>query len=618
MGNKGRRFVGRIIYLLFLLLMSGRGAWAQEKGVQELDSLEKLARKYYRSDLDSSRYFADKIQASAIEQKNFEKVAWALNWKAICFLKNGLSDSVSLYLEKCIAYCEANGVDEVKGKARLNQAINFLQKGDYEAGAKSGMQALRHFEKIGDTLGSAHARYNTGLNYHRMDRFEEAKALYDEALPIYLERGGVLDRANTLNAIGAIWKVWEELDSALVFHEKAVAEKLAVKAWAYCGAEYSNIASIWEQKGEMEKAEENYTRSYKAYAAIGDLRGTALVAGNLSKFKLVTNDWDSAVYYGKISAEFAVDSDDRFLLSQSHKRLSEAYRAQGKYKEALFHIQAYDSIHGQISSAEVQRNVDELHIQYETEKREKELLNERYLSQRKSFWLIGSVAGILGLIVAILFLYRSEQEKKKRLVVAAQIGLEAERNRISMDLHDHIGAELTIITSRLDAQAFRMQDQEVGGKLAKLADQAREASSQLRETIWSARSTSVSLEQFCLKVREFSVRILAESPLVLESECVGQVDLAPAQALDLFRVVQEGIHNAQKYSGAKTIRFLAKMEGANLVLVVSDDGQGFSQATITPGYGLTNMRERIIQLGGEFTIESGAGTTIHIRVPVKA
>lgn len=582
-----------------------------------LDSLEMCARRTYRNDLDSSRYFARQVRRLAVEGEVYEKVAWADNWTAICFIKNGLSDSVTYYLDRCIAYCEQYRVDEVKGKAHLNQAINQFQLGAYEEAVIRGLRALRHFEKIGDTLGTAHAFYNTGLSYFRLEKYEQAQDLYAKALPIYREKGGVLDRANTLNAIGSVWTAKSQSDSALHYHQMAVAEKMAVNAWAYCGSEYANIAAIYEEEKQFDEAVRYYMRSFKAHRAIGDLRGEGLVAGNLSGFKLDANELDSAIYYAKISAEFAATTDDRLLYEQSHFRLSRAYFVQGKYKEAYYHDALHDSIREVIADAEVRKNVDELYIQYETEKREKELAQERYKSQRKSFWLIGSVAGIFGLLVAILLVIRSEREKKKRLLMKARASLEAERNRISMDLHDHLGAELSVITSRLDAQAFRAGEAADREILTTLANQAREANSQLRETIWSVRSTEVSLEQFCMKVREFAQRMLAESGARFEQRSEGSLDLTPVQALGLFRVVQEGINNARKYSGASNIRFEVVRTAGELYLQLSDDGRGFSPKEVKAGYGLQNMRERIEGLSGRLEFLHVGGTTLKIFIPLK-
>lgn len=605
-------------YVLPLLLLGAMGQYSSLTAQSRLDSLEQVARALYGADIDSSRAVARTVLGEAESVEDHGKVAWALNWIGICFLKNGLSDSVRHYLDECVTYSQAHNVEDILGKARLNQSINAHQMGDYERSVTMGLEALAQFEQQDDPLGIAHAYYNTGLSYQRMDRMETARDFYYKALPLYEEHGGILNRANNLNAIGSYWTTQMESDSALKYHEAAVAVKLSVGAWAYCGAEYSNMAAIFEQTGDSAQAEDYYGRSFRAYEAIGDLRGASLVASNLSNFKYFAEDWDSAIYFGEMGLEIADTTSDRFLLSYSHQRLARAYEAMGDFEQAFFHDQLYDSLQLLITGAEVQKNIDELHVQYETEKREKELAKERVVSQRKTFWLIGSGVGLLALLGVFGLWFRSEREKKRRLVAQARIDLESERNRISMDLHDHLGAELTILTSRLDTQAFKAQDPQVGDALEALAQQTREANAQLRETIWSVRSTSVTLDQLALKIREFGERLLAESPLKLQIRTEGEAILGPAVALDLFRVLQEAIHNAHKYSGGSQVELEVVGDGNQLWVSLKDDGKGFAAGEIEAGYGLSNMEERIRNLGGTFHLDSRSGTAISISLPLKA
>ena len=90
-------------------------------------------------------------------------------------------------------------------------------------------------------------------------------------------------------------------------------------------------------------------------------------------------------------------------------------------------------------------------------------------------------------------------------------------------------------------------------------------------------------------------------------------------ALCLFRIVQEGLNNVVKHSGAREARVtLTGINGA-LLLTIADSGRGFD-ATVTTmgGVGLASMRERVHLIGGELTVTSdpGRGTTIGVRAPV--
>jgi signal transduction histidine kinase len=91
-------------------------------------------------------------------------------------------------------------------------------------------------------------------------------------------------------------------------------------------------------------------------------------------------------------------------------------------------------------------------------------------------------------------------------------------------------------------------------------------------------------------------------------------------ALALFRVLQEGLHNAEKYSGSEKVIVTLSSAGNTLHLSIVDDGVGFDVdgALERGGLGLTSMRERLRLLGGSFEIRSrrGGGTKIEACVPL--
>jgi signal transduction histidine kinase len=91
--------------------------------------------------------------------------------------------------------------------------------------------------------------------------------------------------------------------------------------------------------------------------------------------------------------------------------------------------------------------------------------------------------------------------------------------------------------------------------------------------------------------------------------------------LSLFRVLQEALNNAMKYSGVKRIEVRLREASGELQLEVSDSGKGFDveAALQGKGLGLTSMRERIRLVSGTIAIQSKpmAGTIIHVRVPLE-
>lgn len=198
---------------------------------------------------------------------------------------------------------------------------------------------------------------------------------------------------------------------------------------------------------------------------------------------------------------------------------------------------------------------------------------------------------------------------------------EAERRRLARELHDGIGQILTALKQQLDvveqsaaslpvAAHSRLRD------AAELAAQAlqetRELSRLLRPQILDDLGLEPALRWL---TRTFSER----NGVALEVDLVGLDRRLPAEVETLaFRVVQEALNNVAKHAGASRGQVLARREGAELTLVVADDGKGFEpDAPDNGGSGLRGMRDRVELFGGRIEIGSrpGLGTRIAARVP---
>ena len=98
-------------------------------------------------------------------------------------------------------------------------------------------------------------------------------------------------------------------------------------------------------------------------------------------------------------------------------------------------------------------------------------------------------------------------------------------------------------------------------------------------------------------------------------------ELSPGAALCLYRIAQEALGNAAKYSAAKKVEVRLTRADGRVRLSVSDDGVGCAPDQIgkSGGLGVINMRERVLQLTGTFEFDSapGRGTTVRVEVPFR-
>jgi len=203
---------------------------------------------------------------------------------------------------------------------------------------------------------------------------------------------------------------------------------------------------------------------------------------------------------------------------------------------------------------------------------------------------------------------------------------ETERGRISRELHDRLGQDLTGL--KLGLQLVRKLDplapsvQENVGKLEQLADGLMRDIHRLAWELHPAALDDLGLEA---AMRQYTAEWSENNrvPVDFHSDDVAAPRLPLQIETTLYRITQEALTNVTRHANAKRVSVLLERRPGHVSLIVEDDGSGFDtgfQASAAQGkLGLLGMRERVTLAGGTLEIEStpGVGTTIFVRVPLK-
>ena len=207
-----------------------------------------------------------------------------------------------------------------------------------------------------------------------------------------------------------------------------------------------------------------------------------------------------------------------------------------------------------------------------------------------------------------------------RRLIEAQ---EAERTRIARELHDDINQRLAMLAISLETAKQALPNSEA--KASSLLDEAGSRVSTLESDIQalSHRLHSSKLEYLGLEAAasSFCKELSEHQNVKIDFRCEGvPEDLSSEVSLCLFRVLQEALHNAAKYSGVNEFEVSLTGSAHEIKLKVHDAGAGFDARIASNGHGLglSSMRERLKLVNGELTIntEPRRGTTVLARVPV--
>ncbi|GAB5519165.1 MAG: sensor histidine kinase [Rhodothermales bacterium] len=233
-----------------------------------------------------------------------------------------------------------------------------------------------------------------------------------------------------------------------------------------------------------------------------------------------------------------------------------------------------------------------------------------------------SITALLGIIIGAVRYVSVRKWKARVRALETEKRLQDERERISRDLHDHVGAQLTGLASGLDlVQRYTARNQpEKGEELIHfLRGEARQTMSQLRSTIYALQHTEVDSASFADQLRRYvgdQSRYIGETKLTFAYEGDHPHTLSPSVMLHLFRIAQEAIQNAIKHAEAQHIAVALITRPDGLSLTVTDDGSFKPPETGgdgLSGYGLANMRTRAEAMGATFDLDATEhGTRIEV------
>ncbi len=230
---------------------------------------------------------------------------------------------------------------------------------------------------------------------------------------------------------------------------------------------------------------------------------------------------------------------------------------------------------------------------------------------------MGLFAGC-GLFVAIclyLLIQLVSQAKAHRLV-------QAERDRIARDIHDDLGSRLTQLL--LAGEVAQIQSAPANGApLAQMCDGARNILATIDELVWIVNSQRDNLDDFVIYVCKYAQVFLESSAIRCRfavPEELPAKSLSQLMRRNLFLALKEALNNAAKHSEATELTMGIELNGSDLKLVVADNGCGFDATQASRDRnGLTNMKLRMAEIGGECRLASrpGEGCQVTFQVPLK-
>lgn len=195
-----------------------------------------------------------------------------------------------------------------------------------------------------------------------------------------------------------------------------------------------------------------------------------------------------------------------------------------------------------------------------------------------------------------------------------------ERNRLAREIHDTLAQEFAGILLHLEAANGLDGGVHAAECLAQARELAKSGLEDARRMLLELRPKSLEGAQLSDALRQLAARFSRDCGIHCTFRTSGRSLKLPEEIEnELYRVAQEALCNVRKHSRAVSVAILLNHRSSGVVLVIKDNGQGFSmnqRQARAQGFGLPSMRERANRLGGKMDVNTGQGTGTEIRMSV--
>ena len=477
----------------------------------------------------------------------------------------------------------------------------------------------KNFSKAGMVYG--------GLGYNLKAKNLE-KALY------YMRKGiKLLEDTNDLERINPVYDNYGVLlsmsnnnDSALYYQKKSLSIKKQLKDSVGLGYGYANIANTFAEKRNFILAKKYVDSSSIIRNKIADNYGITVNYVQKAEIFVLEKKYNEAIEDFKTCARLSQKYKYKHLEQYCYQNISKCYVELKDYKNAFDYKEKFQIVKDSADNIIINAKVEELQIEFETEKKEKllaeakvDLLAKEAKIKKRTTFLISALAlafllGLIGFLV-----YKQQRLKNKQLVkenelrqalikIENQNNLQEQRLAISKDLHDNIGSQLTFIISSLDnLKYFEFTKDKLYTKFDSIGTFTRSTITDLRDTIWAMNKEAITFEDLKTRTTNF-IEAAKTSLLGITFEFnypknTDEVTLNSLQGIDVYRIIQEAVNNAVKHAEATKIIVNFELIKNTLEVSISDNGKGFDKETIEAGNGLASMKKRAQEINANLSIE---------------
>ena len=585
---------------------------------------------YYRNTSTDSAFYYGGL-ALGISQKNKNKLGEAQAYNDLGILHYGLAEyskALEVY-EKSLKIRQS--LKDSSGIASLHNKIGLVYQNTFkmDSAITHATKALKIYEARNNIRYAAVLKNNIANIYKGLKQYKKALEAHLELAELNKELNDAKALVKSYNNIANAYLHLTDTVNSTLYYKKGIELAKINNFKTGLAALYNNYGSLLQSKGEYGKALKSLEESLRLRQELDDRFGIAsssIRIGGLYLDMKAFNKVERNLRLGlKLSEEFNANE----LKVEAYDKLAYYYAYQNKTDSVIHYRELFKTLKDSLYSKQVLNEIANVQEKYNASEREKEILGQRADIAEKELNLNKKNTQLIGLIILAIAIsllgymlfkqqklkneqLKKESELKEALVkIETQNKLQEQRLRISRDLHDNIGAQLTFIISSIEnlQYGFKIKNKKLNSKLLSISAFTKDTIYELRDTIWAMNKNVIYLEDLETRISNFIDKAdMFSNNLTFEFKIDKSIDKSEAftsvKGMNIYRIIQEAINNAIKYAEASMIKVDILKQDKNIQFKITDNGKGFEKNNLKKGNGLNNMKKRAKEIGADIDIDS--------------
>ena len=527
---------------------------------------------------------------------------------AILYHKNGLEIALKMKLESELIY-----------KMHLKLGVLYRKKGDFSNALSSDINALKIAETLSDTSKIGTGNNSIGIDYYRMGEYEKALSYFNSG---FTYRSLVADSSGMADSYYNIGMLYDDMGNSKLcrlFYLKALDLFTKINITDGIADAYNGLAGMYYREKKIDSVSFFALKAFEIYESSGNKEMVSFMSINIANLYNMQGKYTEALQIIRKGIAIAEEVGLVSQLRQGYKALSETYAYMGDYKNAYLNYQTFSVYRDSVFNIEKAHSFDELMAKYQTEKKERLLiqkeaelslqnfLTDRNRNQRNMFIVLSAL--VLMMLGMLLWRYR---DKKRMTIILDRQNEELKQTNatkdkffsiISHDLRTPVSS-FQRLSASIEQSFDKIDTDTLKGYISELNRSSKNIHGLLGNLLQWAMSQSgrLSPEKKPIDINAFLKDVITkDTPLAQEKDIRIETSLKEgvhviADAMMVETVIRNVLSNAIKFSPeGSSVKINSIVTDKKVIIRIGDQGKGMNEEDVKK---LFRIEEDVKKIGG--------------------